>query len=108
LAVLPISLTLRHPPSTSTQRRGDAMNRKALLEEIRRRNRAHIPALLAALERVRAGIRLTRADHEAVIDGMEDGNASLALKESDRAERALAAQVLDLCRQIDVAEGRLR
>ncbi|MFB1490807.1 MULTISPECIES: hypothetical protein [unclassified Thiocapsa] len=42
------------------------MNCKALLEEIRRRIRAHLPALLAALERVTAGIRLTRTDHEAV------------------------------------------
>ncbi|RKT37993.1 hypothetical protein [Thiocapsa rosea] len=84
------------------------MNRKALLEEIRRRNRAHLPALLAALERVRAGIRLTQADHEAVIDSLEDGNASLAFEESDRAERALAARVLDLCRQIHVTEAQLK
>jgi hypothetical protein len=84
------------------------MNRKALLEEIRRRNRAHLPALLAALARVRAGIRLTRADHEAVIDGMETGSASLALEEPDRAERALAARILDLCKEIDSLEARLR
>ncbi|MFB1487699.1 MULTISPECIES: hypothetical protein [unclassified Thiocapsa] len=84
------------------------MNRKALLEEIRRRNRAHLPALLAALERVRTGIRLTRADHEAVIDSLEDGNASLAFEEPDRAERALAARILDQCRQIDAAEAQLR
>ena len=84
------------------------MNRKALLEEIRRRNRAHLPALLAALERVTAGIRLTRADHETVIDSLEDGNASLAFEEPHRAERVLAARILDLCRQIDAAEGRLR
>jgi hypothetical protein len=44
------------------------MNHNALLEEIRRRNRDHLPALLAALERVKAGIRLTLDDHEAVID----------------------------------------
>lgn len=50
------------------------MNRNALLDEIRWRNRAHLPALLAALERAKAGIRLTRADHEAVIDGMETGS----------------------------------
>ena len=84
------------------------MDREAFLDEIRRRNRAHLPALLAALERVKAGIRLTRADHEAVIDSLEDGNASLAFEEPDRAERALAARILDLCRQIDAAEGRLR
>ena len=84
------------------------MNREALLDEIRRRNRAHLPALVAALDRVRAGIRLTQADHEAVIDGMETGNASLAFEESDRAERALAARVLDLCRQIHVAEAQLK
>jgi hypothetical protein len=84
------------------------MNRKALLEEIRRRNRAHLPALLAALERVKAGIRLTRADHEAVIDSLEDGNASLAFEEPDRAERALAARVLDLCKEIDSLDSRLR
>jgi hypothetical protein len=42
------------------------MNRKALLDEIRRRNRDHLPVLLAALECVTAGIRLTRADHQAV------------------------------------------
>ncbi|SDX41692.1 hypothetical protein [Thiocapsa roseopersicina] len=84
------------------------MNRKALLEEIRRRNRAHLSALLAALERVNAGIRLTRSDHEAVIDSLEDGNASMALEEPDRAERALAARVLDLCRQIHVAEAQLK
>ena len=84
------------------------MNRKALLEEIRRRNRAHIPALLAALERVKSGIRLTRADHDAVIDSLEDGNASLAFEEPDRAERALAARVLDLCKEIDSLDSRLR
>jgi hypothetical protein len=84
------------------------MDRKALLEEIRRRNRAHLPALLAALERAKAGIRLTRADHEAVIDGMETGSASLTFEEPDRAERALAARVLDLCREIHVAEAQLR
>jgi hypothetical protein len=84
------------------------MDRNALLEEIRRRNRAHLSVLLVALERVRAGIRLTRADHEAVIDGLENGNASLAFEEPDRAERALAARVLDLCRQIHVAEAQLR
>ena len=84
------------------------MNRKALLEEIRRRNRAHLPALLVALERVRAGIRLTRADHEAAIDSLEDGNASLAFEEPDRAERAVAARILDLCKEIDSLEARLR
>jgi hypothetical protein len=84
------------------------MDRKALLDEIRRRNRAHLPALLAALERVRAGIRLTRADHETVIDGMETGSASLAFEEPDRAERELAARILDLCKQIDAAEDQLR
>jgi hypothetical protein len=84
------------------------MNRKALLEEIRRRNRVHLPALLAALERVRAGIRLTRRDHEAVIDGMEDGNASLAFEEPNPGERALAARVRALCEAIRVAEERAR
>ena len=84
------------------------MDRKALLDEIRRRNRVHLPALLAALERVGAGIRLTQADHEAVIDSLEDGNASLAFEEPDRAERALAARVLDLCRRIHVAEAQLK
>lgn len=84
------------------------MNHKVLLEEIRRRNRAHLPALLAALERVTAGIRLTRADHESVIDSLEDGNASLAFEEPDRAERALAARILDLCRQIHVAEAQIK
>jgi hypothetical protein len=84
------------------------MNCNALLEEIRRRNREHLPALLAALERVKAGIRLTRADHEAVIDSLEDGNASLAFEEHDRAERALAARVLDLCKEIDSLDSRLR
>lgn len=84
------------------------MDRKALLEEIRRCNRAYLPALLAALERAKAGIRLTRADHEAVIDGMETGSASLAFEEPDRAERALAARILDLCKQIDAAEDQLR
>ncbi|RKT37998.1 hypothetical protein [Thiocapsa rosea] len=84
------------------------MDRNALLEEIRRRNRVHLPALLAALERVRAGIRLTRFDPETVIESLEDGNASLAFEETDRAERALAGQVLDLCRQIHVAEVQLR
>ncbi|CRI63863.1 hypothetical protein [Thiocapsa roseopersicina] len=83
------------------------MNRKALLEEIRRRNHAHLPALLAALARVRAGIRLTRADHEAVIDGIETGSASLALEKPDRAVRALAARILDLCKEIDSAEEQL-
>jgi hypothetical protein len=83
------------------------MDRKDLLDEIRRRNRAHLPALLAALERVKAGIRLTRADHEAVIDGMETGSASLAFEEPDRAERELAARILDLCKQIDAAEDQL-
>ncbi|NCA72177.1 MAG: hypothetical protein EOM91_19300 [Sphingobacteriia bacterium] len=84
------------------------MNRKALLEEIRQRNRDHLPALLAALERVKAGIRLTRADHEAVIDSLEDGNASLAFEEPDRTERALAARILDVCKQIHDAEALLR
>jgi hypothetical protein len=84
------------------------MNHNALLEEIRRRNRDHLPALLAALERVRVGIRLTLADHEAVIDSLEAGNASLAFEESDRAERALAAWLLDLCKQIHVAEAQLK
>jgi hypothetical protein len=84
------------------------MNRKALLEEIRRRKRAHLPALLAALERLRAGVRVTRADHDAVIDGMETSNASLALEEPDRAERALAARILDLCNEIQVAEAQPR
>ena len=84
------------------------MDRKALLAQIRRRNRVHLPALLAALERVKAGIRLTRADHEAVIDSLEDGNGSMALEEPDRAERALAARILDLCKQIHVAEAQLK
>jgi hypothetical protein len=84
------------------------MNRKTLLEEIRRRNRHYLPSLLAALERVSAGIRLTRADHEAVIESLEDGNASLAFEEPDRAERALAARILALCNEIHVAEAQLR
>jgi hypothetical protein len=84
------------------------MNRNALLDEIRRRNRAHLPALLSALERLRAGICLTRADHDAAIDSLEDGNASLAFEGPDRAKRALAARILDLCNEIQVAEAQLK
>jgi hypothetical protein len=60
------------------------------------------------LERITAGIRLTRADHEAVIDSLKDGNASLAFGEPDGAERAVALRILDLCRQIHAAEAQLR
>ncbi len=69
------------------------MNRMALFEEIRRGNRPHLPALLAALGRIDAGIHLTRADQDALIDGLEEGNASLAFDGPDRAKRALAARI---------------
>ncbi len=55
----------------------------------------------------RRSIRLTSVDHETVIDSQGDGNASLAFEKPDRAERELAARILDLCKQIDAAEEQL-